>query len=61
MESQRIKNVTKFYQSDKYIEARAVRESAAATDLILVDGMYGQLGTIDFFKTRLTKKLETKK
>ena len=28
-----------FYESDKYTEARAVRELAADTDLILVEGM----------------------
>ncbi|MAO89628.1 MAG: hypothetical protein CL880_03705 [Dehalococcoidia bacterium] len=29
----------KFYESDKYTEARAVRELASDTDLILVEGM----------------------
>ena len=39
IEFESIENARKFYESDKYTEARAVRESAADTDLILVEGM----------------------
>jgi len=39
IEFESIENARKFYESDKYTEARAVRASAADTDLILVDGM----------------------
>ena len=39
IEFESIENAQKFYESDKYTEARAVRESAADTDLILVEGM----------------------
>ena len=34
-----IEGARKFYESDKYTEARAVRELAADTELILVEGM----------------------
>ena len=39
IEFESIENAQKFYESDKYTEARAVRELAADTDLILVEGM----------------------
>ena len=39
IEFERIENARKFYESDKYTEARAVRESVAETDLILVEGI----------------------
>ena len=39
IEFESIENARKFYESDKYTEARAGRESAADTDLILVEGM----------------------
>ncbi len=39
IEFESIENAQKFYESDKYTKARAVRESAADTDLILVDGV----------------------
>lgn len=39
IEFESIENARKFYESDKYTEARAVRESAADTDLILVNGI----------------------
>ena len=39
IEFESIENARKFYDSDKYTKARAVRESAADTDLILVEGM----------------------
>ena len=39
IEFESIENARKFYESDKYTEARAVRASAADTDLILVDGI----------------------
>ena len=39
IEFESIENARKFYESDKYTEARAVREAAADTDLILVEGM----------------------
>ena len=34
-----IEGARKFYESDQYAEARVVRELAADTDLILVEGM----------------------
>ena len=39
IEFDRIENARKFYESEKYTEARAVRELAADTDLILVEGL----------------------
>jgi uncharacterized protein (DUF1330 family) len=39
IEFESIQGARKFYESDKYNEARAVRELAAETDLILVEGM----------------------
>ena len=39
IEFESIKGARKFYESDKYTEARAVRESASDTELILVEGM----------------------
>ena len=39
IEFESIENAREFYESDKYTEARAVRELAADTDLILVEGM----------------------
>ena len=39
IEFESIEGARKFYESDKYTEARAVRELAADTDLILVGGM----------------------
>ena len=39
IEFESIEGARKFYESDKYTEARAVRELAADTDLILVEGM----------------------
>jgi len=39
IEFESIEKARKFYESDKYTAARAVRESAADTDLILVDGI----------------------
>ena len=34
-----IENVRKFYESENYTAARAVRELAGDTDLILVEGL----------------------
>ena len=39
IEFEGIEGARKFYESDKYTEARAVRELAADTELILVEGM----------------------
>ena len=39
IEFESIEGARKFYESDKYTEARAVRELAADTDLILVGGI----------------------
>ena len=39
IEFENIEDARKFYESDKYTEARAVRELAADTALILVEGM----------------------
>ena len=39
IEFESIEGARKFYESDKYTEVRAVRELAADTDLILVEGM----------------------
>lgn len=39
LEFESIEGARKFYESDKYTEARAVRELASDTDLILVEGM----------------------
>ena len=39
IEFENIEGARKFYESDKYIEARAVRELASDTELILVEGM----------------------
>lgn len=39
IEFENIEGARKFYESDKYTKARAVRELAADTDLILVEGM----------------------
>ena len=39
IEFESIEDARKFYESDKYTEARAVRELAADTELILVEGM----------------------
>ena len=39
IEFESIENARKFYESDKYTEARAVRELAADTDLILAEGV----------------------
>ena len=39
IEFESIEGARKFYESDKYTEARAVRELAADTELILVEGM----------------------
>ena len=39
IEFESIEAARKFYESDKYTEARAVRELAADTELILVEGM----------------------
>ena len=38
IEFESIEGARRFYESDKYTEARAVRELAAETDLILVEG-----------------------
>ena len=38
-----IENARKFYESENYTAARAVRESAGDTDLILVEGLLGAL------------------
>ena len=40
IEFESIEGARKFYESDKYTEARAVRELAADTELILVEGMW---------------------
>ena len=39
IEFESIEGARKFYESDKYTEERAVRELAADTDLILVEGV----------------------
>ena len=39
IEFESIEGARKFYESDKYTEARAVRELAADIELILVEGM----------------------
>ena len=39
IEFESIEGARKFYESDKYTEARAVRELASDTELILVEGM----------------------
>lgn len=39
IEFENIENARRFYESDKYTAARAVRELAANTDLILVEGV----------------------
>ena len=39
IEFENIEGARKFYESDKYTEARAVRELAAESDLILVEGI----------------------
>ena len=39
IEFENIEGARKFYESDKYKEARAVRELASDTELILVEGM----------------------
>ena len=39
IEFKRIENARKFYESEKYTAAKAVKELAADTDLILVEGL----------------------
>ena len=39
IEFESIESARNFYESDKYTEARAVRELASETDLILVEGI----------------------
>ena len=39
IEFESIEGARRFYESDKYTEARAVRELAADTDLVLVEGI----------------------
>ena len=39
IEFESIESARKFYESDKYTEARAVRELAADNDLVLVEGI----------------------
>ena len=39
IEFENIEGARNFYESDKYTEARAVRELASDTELILVEGM----------------------
>ena len=39
IEFESIEGARNFYESDKYTEARAVRELAADTELILIEGM----------------------
>ena len=39
IEFQNIENAQNFYESEKYTKARNVRERAAKTDLILVEGV----------------------
>jgi len=39
LEFESIEAARKFYESDKYTEAKAVRELASGTDLILVEGI----------------------
>jgi uncharacterized protein (DUF1330 family) len=39
IEFDNIEDARKFYESDKYTEARTVRELAAETNLILVEGI----------------------
>ena len=45
IEFDNIETARKFYESEKYQAAKAVREMASDTDLILVEGMYRLLGT----------------
>ena len=39
IEFESIEGARKFYESDRYTEAKAVRELAADTDLVLVEGI----------------------
>ena len=39
IEFESIENARKFYESDKYTEAKAVRELASESELILVEGL----------------------
>jgi uncharacterized protein (DUF1330 family) len=39
IEFESIENARKFYESDKYTEAKAVRELASESELILVEGV----------------------
>ena len=39
LEFKSLENARKFYESDSYKQARAVRKLSASTDLILVEGM----------------------